>query len=120
MSNLFTSLMRTVVPIVAGLLLGLAARVGLDLDDATATAYVTAGLTAGYYALWRTLEELAGRIGWEPLRTLAGLLLGWAKPPQYEQGGPLTVPVKVRLEFDSDAFAAKVSDAVEQGGGKLR
>jgi len=40
--NLFTSLMRTVVPIVAGLLISLAARVGLDLDDATATAYVTA------------------------------------------------------------------------------
>lgn len=118
MTNLFTSLMRTVVPIVAGLLLGLAARVGLDLDDATVTAYVTAGLTAGYYALWRALEELAERIGWEPLRTLAGLLLGWAKPPQYEQAP--TVPLKVRLQFDADDFASTVASVVERGGGKLR
>ncbi|MFI7014377.1 hypothetical protein [Streptomyces sp. NPDC050164] len=116
--NLFTSLMRTVVPIVAGLVLGLAARVGLDLDDATAAAYVTAGLTAGYYALWRALEELADRIGWEPLRTLAGLLLGWAKPPQYEQ--PATVPLKVRLSFDADELARHVAGVVERGGGTLR
>ena len=81
--NLFASLMRTLVPLVAGLLLGQAAKVGLDLDDATVTASVTAGLTAAYYALWRALEDLAGRIGWEPLRILAGLLLGWARPPQY-------------------------------------
>ncbi|MEU3095497.1 hypothetical protein ABZ690_11930 [Streptomyces sp. NPDC006967] len=116
--NLFTSLMRTVVPIVVGLLLGLAARVGLELDDATVTAYVTAGLTAGYYALWRALEELADRLGWEPLRTLAGLLLGWARPPQYEQ--PATVPIRVRVDFDADAFASKVNHVVEQRGGSAR
>jgi len=85
MINLFASLMRTLVPLVAGLLLGQAARLGLDLDDATVTASVTAGLTAAYYALWRALEDLAGRIGWEPLRILAGLLLGWARPPQYSE-----------------------------------
>jgi len=118
MTNLFTSFMRTVVPVVAGLLLSLAAKAGLDLDDATVTAYVTAGLTAGYYALWRALEELAGRIGWEPLRTLAGLLLGWAKPPQYEQ--PTTVPLRVRLDFDADAFAAKVNGVVQDRGGSVR
>jgi hypothetical protein len=58
-------------------------RAGLQLDDATATAYTTAAITAGYYVLWRLLEEFAGRIGWQPLRTVAGLLLGWARPPQY-------------------------------------
>jgi hypothetical protein len=116
--NLFTSLMRTLVPVVAGLVLGLAARVGLDLDDGMVTTYVTAALTAGYYTLWRALEELAGRLGWEPLRTLAGLLLGWAKPPQYEQ--PATVPVRVKLDFDADEFVATVRRFVERGGGSLR
>lgn len=113
--NLFTSLMRTVVPIVVGLVLGLAARVGLDLDDATVTAYVTAGLTAGYYALWRALEELAGRIGWEPLRLLAGVLLGWTQPPHYDQ--PTTVPLRVKLDFDADAFAKEVASVAEKHGG---
>lgn len=116
--NLFASILRTVVPIVVGLVLGLAARVGLDLDDATVTAYVTAGLTAGYYALWRALEELAGRIGWEPLRLVAGVLLGWARPPEYEKSA--VVPIKVRLHFDTDAFAKEVSSVVEQRGGSLR
>jgi len=115
--NLFTSLMRTVVPIVAGLLLGLAARVGLDLDEGAVTAYVTAGLTAGYYALWRVLEDLADRLGWEPLRTLAGVLLGWARPPLYEQ--PTTVPLKVRLDFDADAFARDVCAVAEQGAARI-
>ncbi|WP_063837638.1 hypothetical protein [Streptomyces sp. NBRC 110035] len=117
--NLFTSLMRTVVPIVAGLLLGLAAKVGLDLDDGLVTTYVTAALTAGYYALWRVLEEAADRLGWEPLRTLAGLLLGWARPPQYEQ--PATVPLRVKLQFGDPAeFAAEINRMVERRGGSLR
>lgn len=81
--NLFVSLMRTLVPIVAGLVLGLAARVGLDLDDETVTLAVGAGLTAAYYAAFRALEELADRMAWEPLRLVAGVMLGWARPPQY-------------------------------------
>ncbi|MFD7990727.1 hypothetical protein [Streptomyces mexicanus] len=116
--NLFASLMRTVVPIVAGLLISLAAKVGLDLDDATATTYTTAAITAAYYALWRALEELAGRIGWEPLRTLAGVLLGWAKPPQYEQ--PTTVPVKVKLNVDTASLARDVAAVVQRSGGRLQ
>jgi hypothetical protein len=116
--NLFTSLMRTLVPVVAGLLLSLAAKVGLDLDDATATAYTTAAVTAAYYALWRALEELAGRIGWTPLRTLAGVLLGWAKPPQYEQ--PTTVPVKVKLNVDAEGLARDVAAVVQRSGGRLQ
>jgi len=118
MGNLFTSFMRTLVPIAAGLLLGLAADVGLDLDDGMMTTYVTAGLTAAYYAAFRGLESLAERIGWEPLGTIAGVLLGWAKPPQYEQAS--TVPVRVRLTFDPTEFAGDVQRIVERGGGTLR
>jgi hypothetical protein len=96
--NLFASLMRTLVPVVAGLLLGLAARAGLDVDGETATLVVTSALTAGYYALFRGLEAAAGHLGWEPLRVAAGVLLGWARPPQYAQ--PITAPVRVRLDTD--------------------
>lgn len=81
--NLFTSIMRTLVPLVVGLVLGAAARVGLDLDDAQATAAVTTALTAAYYTAFRSLEEWAGRLDAPWLRQLAGVLLGWARPPEY-------------------------------------
>uniref|UniRef100_UPI000375864E hypothetical protein n=1 Tax=Wenjunlia vitaminophila TaxID=76728 RepID=UPI000375864E len=74
--NLFASFMRTVVPVAAGLLLTLAARAGFDMDDASVTAAVTAALTAGYYAVFRLIEEAAGRLGVPWLRTLAGVALG--------------------------------------------
>lgn len=83
--NLFVSLMRTAVPVVVGVLLGLAAKAGLQLDDATVTGWVTAALTAGYYAGFRALEELAGKLSVSWLRTVAGVALGWARPPQYQR-----------------------------------
>lgn len=93
MQNLFVSFLRTVVPIVAGAILGAAARIGWDLDDAQVMMYVTAGLAAAYYAAFRLLEELAERMAWEPLRLVAGVLLGWARPPQYpgKRTGTVTI-----------------------------
>lgn len=81
--NVFTSFMRTVVPIVAGLLLSWLAKAGFSLDSATVTMVVTSAITAGYYATFRLAEAWANRIGWVWLRTVAGVLLGWARPPQY-------------------------------------
>jgi hypothetical protein len=83
MQPLFPSAMRTLVPIVAGALLTLALRTGVDLDSGTATTVVTAALTAVYYLLFRGFEHLADRLGAGRLRTAAGVLLGWARPPQY-------------------------------------
>ena len=99
--NLFTSLMRTVVPIVAGLILGAAARMRLDLDDATVATEVTAALTMGYYAAFRLLEQWAGRLGAGWLRTAAGIALGWARPPQYP--APAGDPLAAALARDQAA-----------------
>ncbi|TQE35483.1 hypothetical protein [Streptomyces ipomoeae] len=120
MSNLFVSFMRTVVPIVAGAVLSAATRIGWDLDDAGVTAYVTAGLTAAYYAAFRLLEELAERMAWEPLRLLAGVLLGWARPPQYV--APVTAPVRMKLDKaamreDIDSFVRYLGTALDGKGG---
>lgn len=118
--NLFTSFMRSVVPIVAGLALGLLAKAGLDLDDASVTVAVTSGLTAGYYALFRLIEAGAERIGWEPLRMVAGVFLGWARPPDYEQ--PASGMVRVHL--DTTAFSAELREVLQRnmrlGGGDPR
>jgi hypothetical protein len=110
--NLLASLLRTLVPIVAGLILGLAARFGLDLDDATVTAQVTAALTGAYYTLWRALEALAEYMAWRPLQLLAGVLLGWANPPQYQK--PVTAPV--RLKLDTAAFDHDLREALKRVG----
>lgn len=95
-TSLFVSLMRTLVPVLAGLALGAAARVGLDLDDTTVTTYVTAATTFVYYAAFRGLELLAERMAWRPLQLAAGVLLGWARPPAYEK--PVTVPLRLKLD----------------------
>ncbi|WP_202917878.1 hypothetical protein [Streptomyces taklimakanensis] len=100
MQNLYVSFMRTVVPLVAGVLLGWAARVGLDLDADAAAGYVEAGATAVYYAVFRAVEAWAGRMEWEPLRTVAGVLLGWARPPRYEAGREDVVSIRLRLDAD--------------------
>ncbi|MCW5252203.1 hypothetical protein [Streptomyces sp. SHP 1-2] len=100
MNPLFTSLMRTLVPYAVGLVLAVATRLGLDLDDAAATQYVTAGLAAAYYLLFRGLEWLAERMAWRPLQLAAGLLLGWARPPAYDKTQPVTVPVRMVLDRD--------------------
>lgn len=71
-----TSIVRTLVPLIVGALIGAAAKVGLDLDDGAIASAVTVIVTTGYYALVRVLETGIGP-AW-------GWLLGVAKPPQYE------------------------------------
>jgi hypothetical protein len=44
---------------------------------------VTAVLTGTYYTTFRLLESLAVKIHYRPLATVAGILLGWATPPDY-------------------------------------
>ncbi|MFG3019822.1 hypothetical protein ACGFZQ_14945 [Streptomyces sp. NPDC048254] len=81
--NLFASFMRTVVPIVAGLLLTLLVRIGVDFDSASVASVVTTVLTGAYYTTFRLLESLAVKLHSRPLATVAGILLGWAAPPDY-------------------------------------
>ena len=73
--NLFASLVRTVVPLVAGFLITQLVRLGVTLDQATVTTFVGAAITAVYYALFRFAEtHLGSGFGW---------FLGMARPPQY-------------------------------------
>lgn len=96
--NLFVSTMRTVVPLAVGLVLAVTGWLGLDIDGESAAAAVTAVVAAVYYMVFRVLEAWAGRLGWEPLRMLAGALLGWARPPEYDGIRLEGVPVRLRLD----------------------
>jgi hypothetical protein len=54
---MLASILRTVVPVVVGTLLGLAAKVGFDLPAGAVTEIVTVVLTGVYYWLGRLVEQ---------------------------------------------------------------
>ena len=72
--DLLPSIVRTVVPIVVGALLAVAARAGFDLDAGLAAPLVDAVIMGGYYTAVRVAEQR-----WP----LVGVLLGWAVSPTY-------------------------------------
>lgn len=57
------SILRTVVPVIVGVLLGYAAKIGLDLPEGAVTEIVTAVAIAGYYALARLVEQVWPALG---------------------------------------------------------
>ena len=54
---MLASIIRTAVPVIVGVLLGWAAKVGLDLPSGAVTEIVTAVLTTTYFALARFIER---------------------------------------------------------------
>ncbi|MDH6226197.1 hypothetical protein [Streptomyces sp. MJP52] len=95
MPNLFISVMRTAVPLVAGWLLTLAVRAGVDIGSEQVVAAVTALLTLAYYLAFRGLEVLGQRARGTTLQNIAGWFLGWARPPAYPTS-PSTAPAAER------------------------
>ncbi|GAA1415355.1 hypothetical protein GCM10009639_69380 [Kitasatospora putterlickiae] len=75
MYRLTLSLWRTCVPYVVAFLVVEAARLGIELDDASVTAALVTGFGTVYYAAFRFLEERFGA-SW-------GWFLGAARPPSY-------------------------------------
>lgn len=72
---MLASIIRTVVPAVVGLIVTLALKAGIQLDDAAVTSVVTSVVTGVYYVAVRLLEtKVAPSFGW---------LLGLAKTPEY-------------------------------------
>lgn len=81
--NFYASLLRTGVPTAVGWLVTVALRHGLDLDATAVTGVLTPVATFSYYGVFRLAEEhLSPRFGW---------LLGYARPPKYENTS-LTLP----------------------------
>lgn len=83
MSTLFVSTMRTGVPLAAGWLLTLAVQAGVTIDSDKVVTAVTVVLALVYYLLFRLLELRGTRLRGTFLQNIAGLLLGWARPPSY-------------------------------------
>lgn len=85
MGNVFTSVVRTVVPVVVGGVIAFGLWAGLDLDGEAVAIAVTSTVTAVYYTLFRSLEGWAEKIDNPRLKAVAGWLLGLARPPQYPE-----------------------------------
>ncbi|MET9353600.1 hypothetical protein ABZY14_11450 [Streptomyces sp. NPDC006617] len=74
--NLYASLLRTGVPAAVGWLVAVALRHGLDLDATAVSGVLTPAVIFVYYGVFRFAEEhVSPRFGW---------LLGYARPPKYE------------------------------------
>lgn len=78
-----TSIVRTAVPVVVGLILTGLAKIGFDLPDGLVTEVVATFIITVYYAGVRWLEtNVAPAWGW---------LLGKANAPKYDPKGPSSV-----------------------------
>ena len=77
MPQILPWLVRTVVPILAGWLITLGVRIGVPIDNATATAAVAAVIAVAYAFAARLFEVyVSPHFGW---------LLGWARRLIYEK-----------------------------------
>lgn len=135
-TQLLPALLRTVVPLVYGLLIQLG--LGHYLPDETVTMVATVAILIAIYLVLRILERLQPKIG---------MLLGWAKQPQYadvvkgtvldaqgeigaatkddlrELGDQLVEALEKRIVLSTQQTSAAASDAVHAavvsaGGGK--
>lgn len=89
-ASLFPSIMRTVIPAIAGWLLSLAVQAGVTIDSESVTTAVTVAMVLAYYLVFRLLEALGTKARGTTLQKVAGFLLGWARPPAYpDTGGAL-------------------------------
>jgi hypothetical protein len=73
-NDLLTSIIRTGVPLIVGVVVTTLAKIGLDIDASLLTPLFTAIVSGAYYAVVRAIEEKKPK---------AGKLLGRARPPKY-------------------------------------
>lgn len=91
--SVFPSVMRTVVPLVAGVAITALARVGVDFGSEATTSVATAVVAGVYYTLFRLLERIAPTGG--TAEKLFGFLLGFTRPPVYPPSGTVAAPVRI-------------------------
>jgi len=83
--NFLLSAARTLLPLVAAGIMAAAGYLGLPINGETAAALATLGLAAAWWLTGRLLELAGTRLGWPWLRRLGGVMIGWARQPQYRR-----------------------------------
>jgi hypothetical protein len=84
-SSLFPSLLRTVVPLVAGWIIVALTGLGFSVDSNTAQTAIAFAVAGVYYLVFRLVERAAEKFrGPAWVKGAAGALLGYARPPRYK------------------------------------
>ena len=113
--DLTPSFVRTLVPILVGIIISWALRHGFNLDQAEVGSWLTPAVTAAYYVIVRTLEKQVPAVGW---------LLGLAKQPGYsDQPPPAPAPTAEPLVVAGasvDEVQEIVNNALDAAVAKLR
>ena len=76
MEDLLKSVVRTLVPVVVGLVISGLATAGIELDEALLYPVIDTIFVGGYYTVIRFLETKEEKFGW---------FLGLPSPPQYKK-----------------------------------
>ncbi|MDQ0761963.1 hypothetical protein [Streptomyces canus] len=82
---LLPSLLRTLVPLLAGWIIVALTGLGFTLDSNSAQTAVAFAVAGAYYVVFRLVERAAEKFGgplW--LQGAVGALLGYARPPRYK------------------------------------
>lgn len=74
MSDVLVSAVRTLVPVIVGLVAGALVSAGIDVDEGALTTVVDGVLIGAYYLVVRFLEQRVPAFGW---------LLGVPRAPVY-------------------------------------
>ncbi|MFF6801162.1 hypothetical protein [Streptomyces sp. NPDC012616] len=83
--SLFPSVMRTVVPLVAGWIIVALTGLGFSVDSHTAQTAIAFAVAGAYYLVFRLVERAAEKFhGPAWVKGAAGALLGYARPPRYK------------------------------------
>ncbi|MET9461960.1 hypothetical protein ABZY05_44215 [Streptomyces canus] len=82
---LLPSLLRTLVPLLAGWIIVALTGLGFTLDSNSAQTAVAFAVAGAYYVVFRLVERAAEKFGGLPwLQSAVGALLGYARPPRYK------------------------------------
>lgn len=82
---LLPSVLRTVVPLVAGWVIVALTGLGFSIGSDTVQAAVTLAAAGTYYLVFRLVERVAEKVAWPAwVQGAAGALLGYARPPRYQ------------------------------------
>lgn len=91
--SVFPSIMRTLVPLIAGWVITLLTSVGVDYSSESTISVITVVISGAYYTLFRLLENAAPSGG--KAEKLFGLLLGFVRPPVYPPSGQAVAAQRV-------------------------
>lgn len=74
--NYLKSVVRTLVPVVVGVILSGLAQIGIEVDQVALSQVIDGVFVGGYYTLVRYAESRVPALGW---------LLGLPSPPEYPE-----------------------------------